>query len=242
MGCRARCWSGMGFVVLALGVVAAPARGDLIPFRPGDTLQDTLHYAPGGADNSLQVVGDQWANYNFTLDWSVTWDPDGPSTHPVHYSYSIAIDSGSAGGDLTRSISHILAQVTPEATEADFLFSGGPLTVGTEGAGSPGLHTPSMWAVKLEADHLIPEFEGSSFEFNWSFWSSRLPEWGDFYFKGGGAGTLNYAINDPGYLVARPNGIVPEPSSIAMLTGCALMGLLAFYVRRRRRQPAVVTQ
>ena len=222
-------------VVGALTLGAVSARAETVNYFDGVALSGS---------EELAGYGTVWSDYSFHLDWEISEKWDDSPTHPWLYTYTLTADStqpedeaGESGGeDLKHDIGHILVEV-PEGAEADDFIAVSPdasLTVGSQPSSpsewGPDLWTDGMWALKLES--AIPEFSGSSFQFTWAFWSNRMPEWGDFYLKGGQA---NYAISDYGGVVARPGAIVPEPSTYAMLAGAALMGLA---LRRWRRSRA----
>jgi hypothetical protein len=74
--------------------------------------------------------------------------------------------------------------------------------------------------------------------FTVTFESNRAPVWGDFYVKGGNlsfaynAGLTDHLSEDVNDFIARPNGVVPEPGTLAML-GLGLAGLRQWSRRKR---------
>jgi hypothetical protein len=151
------------------------------------------------------------------------------------YVYNLSREDGSA---LKKpAVSHFTLEISPNVdTQNDFWgFNGSPVEFGSfEGITN---------AMKLDY--------GDKDQLEWSFYSNRVPTWGDFYAIGGnpaGAwGTMwNAGFYDPDPMTGPTNGtignkilrpdteytVVPEPSTMLLMG----LGLAAAGVVRRRRQ------
>ncbi|MEW4569975.1 PEP-CTERM sorting domain-containing protein [Tautonia sp. JC769] len=114
-------------------------------------------------------------------------------------------------------------------------FETNPRNSGGPGGSNPGFPIgPTIVGVKFEGmDDLNPLVI--------SFTSNRAPVWGHVYVKGGdngfayNRGLINPNSTDVLDFIARPNGLVPEPSSLALCGTAALAGL-GLGVRRLRRR------
>ncbi|MBI2842423.1 MAG: PEP-CTERM sorting domain-containing protein [Armatimonadetes bacterium] len=196
------------------------------------------------AGSGITGTGAGW--WPVTFSWIVTQNPDGS----WNYNYTFT--------STTKSISHLIIEVSPEFTLADIIEGSfqvhqgsvgkkdGQIIVGEYAPGggdNPGMPDP-IYGIK---------FDGTSgLTLQLSFDTYKAPVWGDFYAKDGKTdGEMNTAYNvgftspdtdpiDPpsdgsvGFHILRPDthNYVPEPSSLAAL-GAALpfLGL----IRRGRK-------
>ncbi|MBI2842042.1 MAG: PEP-CTERM sorting domain-containing protein [Armatimonadetes bacterium] len=185
------------------------------------------------AGSGITGTGAGW--WPVTFSWIVTQNPDGS----WNYNYTFT--------STTKSVSHMIIEVSPEFTLADIIegsfqvHQGSVETVSVDeylpgGGDNPGMPDP-VYGIKFDAT--------SGLTLQLSFDSYRAPVWGDFYAKDGKTGSeMNTAYNvgftspdtdplDPpsdgsvGFHILRPDTIIPEPSSLAAL-GAALpfIGLL----------------
>ncbi|MGH7858329.1 MAG: PEP-CTERM sorting domain-containing protein [Candidatus Binatia bacterium] len=223
----------------------------------GSDLSGARSTATGGG-----LVGtDEWANGALTLSWDITFDGD---TGIWSYSYTL---SGAP------EVSHWLLEtsgIINEENRSEFIFNvagpvddvvgpklwpGDPDSPNATGAGDNGGNPNlpgDMYAIKFD---ISPNDETVTFSFD----STQLPIWGDFYAKdGSGGGGKNALAGVPtawnlGFgtepLVGgpftnwvpipdtetHPPGEAPEPGSLLLL-GTGLLGLAA--LRRRSRPEA----
>jgi len=156
-------------VVSLLGCLAA---------AQAETYTGSLLYTPPPGSTDGILVGDAdglWASNKVALSWTVTNEDDSYPEYPWRYEYHITQESGQAG------FSHLTIEVSDGITASDLAGLAGAtlLSVGTQqfGSGNPGMpsvlygirvapiNTPGNWTV--------------------SFYSDRMPVWGDFYTRGG---------------------------------------------------------
>jgi hypothetical protein len=165
-----------------------------------------------------------WDNSGTKLAWSIT-ESGGIYT----YEYRWQTTSTPPAGNLSHIIIELTDQtmVTPVVGDVD----GDPGRLNTEQQGNPGLPL-DLWGIKILGD------EGQDFSF--SFTTTQVPVWGNFYAKSGvdtiayNEGFGNYSPGSPweGVFIARPDGLqVPEPGTLLLLGA----GLLGLWVIRRRK-------
>jgi hypothetical protein len=172
------------------------------------------------------------AAIDFRVDWVITLGP------VVHYQYTF---TGLNGSGQFKDINHFTLDLSDDCASDPLCVTNAKLNGSAIGAGSIefGDKDGIIGAVKFD----LGAGEGVTYEFD----SNRLPVYGHLAIKDGGgngtcpapgsttvacsnglvAGVDTEDIND---YVARPNGIVPEPSPASLM----VLGLLALCAARRR--------
>lgn len=186
------------------------------------------------------VAGGNYATDPLVVSWVVTYQ----GGVDWLYEYTFA-------GFGPPAVSHFILDLTDDAVipvvdsdvvRDETISSGsfGQIEYGTFGPGpsNPGFPAgSSIVGVKFNTNN------PSTNSFTVTFLSNRAPVWGDIYFKGGNdsfaynKGLPNHLSEDIRDFIARPNGIVPEPGSIALVgLGLGTIGLMG--LRRRNRSKA----
>ena len=210
--------------------------------------------SPPGAGDELYVQGTNWPGFDVTMSWEVTdADAGAPSGYPWKYSYQFQL-SGTQG-----ALSHLIIEASDGFSTSDISGVSGEMSssyeIGTQNAGPGNPNMPeAVYGIKFNPS------TSDDYDVSWSFYSNRVPVWGDFYAKCGTANT-NTAFNadsgqtvgfispdvDPSdspsagnsgnhylYHILRPDSAVPEPSTLVGLVSMGLVGL-GFSVLRRRQ-------
>jgi len=249
---------------LALGIVAFQSLSAYADFVPVPQLDPShpnddwtgLRSTPQG---SGVIAADGWtdARGGFRISWTIV-----PEAGNLRYTYTISNADGSI--PTTPGLSHWVLEVSPIMTEqnlSQFIFSS---TV-------PIKDGPQLWSADPTPDPTDPghnngnpnlpaDLYGIEFDlcrnspYTFSFLSTQIPVWGDFYAKDGAPGNEGHIVatawdsgigTDPTLLTtdfslwipvpdtfSGGGGQIPEPSSLLLLTlgGC---GVLASRLRRK---------
>ena len=187
--------------------------------------------------NNLVVGG------NYTSSTSIAWEITQNNDLTFTYKYTFT-------GFTQPGISHVILTLTRDAVFPRDLdaVTGTTYNNSTNGVklefnefgpgntgGNPGFpNTNSIIGVKFDetpgGDPMVIEFT-----------SNRAPVWGDIYVKGGSTsyayntGLTNHLSTNVLDFIARPNGVIPEPSTLA-LCGTAIFAGLGMGLRRIRRR------
>jgi len=177
-----------------------------VTLAQGTTYTGSLQYTPPRPPDSGDGLfvsgpdhgGDQWPDKTITFSWTVTdSNVSAPAGYPWEYDYTIQLSGHQHG------FSHCIIEVS---TGTDLLEPfGAEDIVGLTGAtideigllsANQGNSTPGMpediFGIKFEP---LDE-EDEAMQWSWSFFSDRMPTWGDFYVKDGGfQGVMDYAYN-----------------------------------------------
>lgn len=122
-------------------------------------------------------------NSDFTIGWSIT-------DMGTYWCYNYTLTTA-AGGALTKRPSHLIIELSPNATANDFwdiylddyaltgdLASIDTFTSTSDGNSNPNIPGP-LYGLKMNTPD---DFDGS---FTYTLYSDRAPVWGDFYAKDG---------------------------------------------------------
>ncbi|MFW5868212.1 MAG: PEP-CTERM sorting domain-containing protein [Armatimonadota bacterium] len=224
-------WRSIGLAALCVTLLA------VVP-ATADTYSGTLNV---GADSTDELEGTaSWGDGPSSLSYVVSQNPD----LTWHYEYTLSVPEA--------GISHFILELTPGALVGDFTYdvvagentwTDDFYTTHNSGPGNPNM-PEAVYGVKWEWNAV----DGGITEV-FSFDSTRVPVWQDFYAKCGGQ-NVNTIWNtgftagdtdpdDPYWStevtdhVLGPNGYVPEPAT-TVLFGIGLAGLVGRKLRRRR--------
>jgi hypothetical protein len=213
----------------------------------GTTYSGSLNYDPqqpsGNAASDFLVNGDKWPSYKITLSWTVTNEDATQPGFPWKYTYTFGHNGGKA------AISHLILETSNTFTLANLTgLTGAKLdSIGMQSvsSGNPGMPS-DMYGIRLDPS------TDNSLSMTWTFWSNRMPVWGDFYVKNGkennacNQNTTNNVQNgftssdtDPtgpaangslNFHILRPDTTtVPEPTTMGLI-------LLGSWLVIKRRQ------
>ncbi|UCG33363.1 MAG: hypothetical protein JSU68_01785 [Phycisphaerales bacterium] len=173
--------------LLMLGVMPASAT----------TYTGSLTYTaplPPGSDDGIYVIGipGQWPDYDVSMSWTVTDEDPYDTTYLWKYTYTFDLEYSDTWG----AISHIIIEGSEGIGSGDIIGTTGALvdSVGYQAVNYGFEDMPEdMWGINFD-----PPTADDYFTMTWSFWSNRMPVWGDFYARcGGGPGgdEINKAYN-----------------------------------------------
>jgi hypothetical protein len=212
---------------MCLGAFAVAILMALATASQADMWTGSLSSADGGL-----IAAGGWSN-GTTLSWTVSSEEAGaPAGFPWYYEYTLATPGPG------QAISHMIIEVSPTFLEGNLssliVNDNTPWTDWDVDTWGPGGSNPSipgdLYGLKVNTSLNAPTV-------TLSFYSNRMPVWGDFYAKDGavpGTGQWNYAYNSgflaPDPIVAAHNG--PEqghllvPDTVVPVPAAVLLGLL----------------
>jgi hypothetical protein len=193
-----------------------------------------LDYAPssGSSGSDIQVAGDKWPKFNITLSWIVTDEEAGPTGFPWKYTYTFTTTGNGAAA------SHVILETSSTFRSNDIKDLTGANMENVElqkvSSGNPNM-PGDVYGIRF-----VPS-TGSTNNMTWTFWSDRIPVWGDFYAKGGNdntaynhtttsTGEKGFTTHDTDPTEPAANGslnchilrpdtvtVIPEPATIVLI-------------------------
>ena len=240
----------MNRLLLGLMVTASAFCG--LPTANGEVHEGSL--SKSDSADALQVEGTFWPDYTATMTWTVTDEDNSYDGFPWKYTYNFQLTSD---GKLQGGVSHLIIECSEGMGVGDItgltgeaVLASSPINLQLVTSGNPGM-PEDMWGIRFNP------IASDEFDMTWSFWSNRVPGWGDFYVKDGGSniaynfnetegvkkGFLPDPDSDPDvpwgsdpvglYHILRPGAPVPEPGTIVLLITAGL-GALGYAWRFRR--------
>jgi hypothetical protein len=185
------------------------------------------------------VATDGWSSTGagFEVSWTIN---NIGGAFPYEYIYTV---SNATGGDLSKTLSHIIIEISKTATTANFTnfqLNGGSDVFGDFKPTDPGNSNPNLPG-EIYGIKFTPATTNNAL-FTFSFDSNRAPTDGNFYAKDGtDNGTdvtaWNTAFDKSGSATIRvpdTQTVVPLPGAVLLL-GAGLARLVA-YARRREEE------